>query len=422
MMLALRQEKFLPSVVKALKPIWKTSENFEEVYDAGDNIFLFLFQKEEDMNRVMWASLWSFNKYLLVLHKFEPGDSVSTIGFDRAPFWIQSHGLPMRMQTNEVAEKIVGPLRELEKVEIGDKGFSMGKYLRGTWKRIPREFGDESGRNDGALEIGDKRKEMTPLKEVRTDDWVEKRSKKEAEVVMAGNSWQNIWDWRRIGGGCNAVPLVSMNSLAWNCRGLGNRRTVRALEKVVTSEDPILIFLIKTKLVMSEMEEIKAGLKRIQGLVVPSKGRSSGLALLWKQELKVAVQTYSNSHIDAVISPNDSTQDWRFTGFYGNPETSKREELWLLLKRLASTNTLPWFYIGEFNELMNSRENEGGSTHPARQMKNFCEVISTCQLCDFGYVGQDFTWTRRFGDRGWIRKRLDRALVSTSWVSKFPKT
>ena len=82
------------------------------------------------MNRVMWASLWPFNKYLLVLHKFEPGDSVSTIGFDRAPFWIQSHGLPMRMQTNEVAEKIVGPLRELEKVEIGDKGFSMGKYLR----------------------------------------------------------------------------------------------------------------------------------------------------------------------------------------------------------------------------------------------------------------------------------------------------
>ena len=119
----------LEAVVKALKPIWKMSENFE-VQDVGDNIFLYLFQKEEDMNQVMWASLWSFNKYLLVLHKFEPRDSVSTIGFDRAPFWIQIHGLRMRMQTKEVAEKIVGPLRELEKVEIGDKGFSMGKYLR----------------------------------------------------------------------------------------------------------------------------------------------------------------------------------------------------------------------------------------------------------------------------------------------------
>lgn len=67
---------------------------------------------------------------------------------------------------------------------------------------------------------------------------------------------------------------------------------------------------------------------------------------------------------------------------------------------------------------MNSRENEGGSIRLARQMKNFCEVISTCQLHDFGYVGQDFTWTRWFGDRGWIKERLDRAFVSTNWVSQ----
>ena len=63
-----------------------------------------------------------------------------------------------------------------------------------------------------------------------------------------------------------------MSSLAWNYRGLENRHTIRALKKVVTSEDPILIFLIKTKLVVSKMEEIKVGLKRTQGLVVPSKG------------------------------------------------------------------------------------------------------------------------------------------------------
>lgn len=58
-----------------------------------------------------------------------------------------------------------------------------------------------------------------------------------------------------IGGGCDAIPLVSMSSLAWNCKGLRNRRTVLALKKVVTSEDPILIFLIKTKLVVSEWKK-----------------------------------------------------------------------------------------------------------------------------------------------------------------------
>lgn len=73
------------------------------------------------MNRVMWASLWPFNKYLLVLHKFELGDTISTIGFDRTPFWIQIHSLPMRMQTNEVVEKIVvWPIRGAR--EGGNRG------------------------------------------------------------------------------------------------------------------------------------------------------------------------------------------------------------------------------------------------------------------------------------------------------------
>ncbi|KAK7848774.1 hypothetical protein CFP56_004463 [Quercus suber] len=81
----------IEAVVKALKPIWKTSENFE-VQDASDNTVLFLFQNEEDMERVLWSSPWSFDKYLVVLQKFETGDSVSTMSFYRAPFWVQIHG------------------------------------------------------------------------------------------------------------------------------------------------------------------------------------------------------------------------------------------------------------------------------------------------------------------------------------------
>ena len=77
----------LEAVVKALKPIWKTKENFV-VQDTGDSTTLFLFQKEEDMNRVLWASPWSFDKYLPFLHKLGKGDSISTISFDRSSFWL----------------------------------------------------------------------------------------------------------------------------------------------------------------------------------------------------------------------------------------------------------------------------------------------------------------------------------------------
>ena len=63
-----------------------------------------------------------------------------------------------------------------------------------------------------------------------------------------------------------------------------------------------------------------------QGLVVFSEGSSGGLALLWKPETKVYVINFSRWFIDAhVVCPNIG-QPWRLTGFYGHPDTSKREE------------------------------------------------------------------------------------------------
>ena len=132
-----------------------------------------------------------------------------------------------------------------------------------------------------------------------------------------------------------------MSTMAWNCRGLRNQRIVRALEKVVSSEDPSFIFLMETKLVVSEMDGIKEGLNRSQGLVVPCKGRSGGLALLWKKELKVDVQLYLDSHIDVIVDHGVIGKQWRITGFYRNPETSKRPDSWILLKRLSTLNSLP---------------------------------------------------------------------------------
>ena len=180
-------------------------------------------------------------------------------------------------------------------------------------------------------------------------------------------------------------------------------------------------FLMEAKLVISKLDGIKEDFKRTQGLVVPSKGWSGGLALLWKEDLKVDVQSYSDSHIDAIVGQGDDGQEWRLTGFYDNPETSKKEESWLLLKRLSRLNSMPWVCLGDFNELMNDGEKEGGSARPVRQMEIFCKVINSCNLCNFGYIGQDYSWSRRLGSRGWVRERLDRALVSTNWAASFPQ-
>ena len=211
-----------------------------------------------------------------------------------------------------------------------------------------------------------------------------------------------------------------MSAIAWNCRGLRNSRTVGALQKTVMEEDPSLVFLMETKFNVEEMVEIKHKLERDQGMIVSSVRRSGGLALLWKELQTVDVQTFSPRHIDAIVSEDGGNRKWRFIGFYGNPETNKREESWALIVNLSTRSALPWVCMGDFNEICHRGEKAGGGERPEWQKRVFYFAINKSKLRDLGFVGPEFTWSRKLGARGWVRERLDRALVSTNWTSLFP--
>ena len=51
------------------------------------------------------------------------------IKFDRAPFWIQIHGLPTMCQTKTVGMSIGSTLGEVEKMDANGKGFCLGSFL-----------------------------------------------------------------------------------------------------------------------------------------------------------------------------------------------------------------------------------------------------------------------------------------------------
>lgn len=93
-----------------------------------------------------------------------------------------------------------------------------------------------------------------------------------------------------------------MNSLGWNCRGLGNPRSVRALHDLVRYWDPKIVFLSETKVRKRRMERIKERIGFANGLFVPCQGCSGGLALLWTREVNLEIKSFGSHHIDAVIT------------------------------------------------------------------------------------------------------------------------
>ena len=111
---------------RVLRSVWRADHNFK-VSDLGENKVMFLFQLKDDMDRVLLLSSWSFDKYLLILHKLVCGEVVKDIKFDRSPFWIQIHGLRIMCQTKEIGMSIGATLGEVVKVDANEEGFCLGE-------------------------------------------------------------------------------------------------------------------------------------------------------------------------------------------------------------------------------------------------------------------------------------------------------
>lgn len=87
----------------------------------------------------------------------------------------------------------------------------------------------------------------------------------------------------------------------------------------------MIMFLLETWLDREMMEWVCCQLRFDGCFTVPSNGRGGGLALLWKAEDVVWVDSFSNYHIDAIMQ-GGLENAWRLTGFYGEPKTRRRTD------------------------------------------------------------------------------------------------
>ena len=85
---------------------------------------------------------------------------------------------------------------------------------------------------------------------------------------------------------------------------------------LVKKEDPVIMFLMETRLELRYLEFLRVRLGMCGCFGVNRHGFGGGLALLWRSSVSVHVQSYSNHHIDADVMVEDGLK-WRLTRFYG---------------------------------------------------------------------------------------------------------
>lgn len=138
--------------------------------------------------------------------------------------------------------------------------------------------------------------------------------------------------------------------------------------------------------------------------------------IFWKDPIDISIQSYSDGHIDSLIQHLD--KKWRFTGFYGHPESYNRNQSWELLRRLKEIHELkelPWLVGGDFNEICFDTEKKGGNPRLMKQTRAFRDVLDDCSLQDLNGSGDLFTWVNRRSKENLIFERLDRYVGSVTW-------
>lgn len=118
----------MDSVARTFKPLWR-SENGFKVQVEGDHKVLFVFDNKEDVDRILDAQPWSFDKSLVVLQRYDRNSPIEELSLDKASFWVQVHNIPIRYRNRSVAEDICESIGEVHRSTENSEGEG-GSFVR----------------------------------------------------------------------------------------------------------------------------------------------------------------------------------------------------------------------------------------------------------------------------------------------------
>lgn len=113
-----------------------------------------------------------------------------------------------------------------------------------------------------------------------------------------------------------------------------------------------------------------------------------------------------------------SDSRWLLTGFYGNPNTSKRKESWALLNRLNPHNRA-WCVMGCFSEILFQHKKKGGRPRLESKMSQFRKALICNNLFYIKGNGDCYTWSNKHDHESFTKERLDRLVTNQRWKELF---
>ncbi|KAF3950548.1 hypothetical protein CMV_023716 [Castanea mollissima] len=180
----------LEAVATTLKSAWRTDFSFE-VRDLGENKAISLFEDETDMVRVLTKGTWSFDKYLVAVHKLGEEELIQNICFDKKLIRNWGNNATSTIPRQKKKHDHLGELNE-DDLEGQENDGASPTSSKGTWRRLNREATNTVAMEGVSTEKGPKRKLLSPLGETDPNQLQDKRAKIDIDEVALGKVFKKI--------------------------------------------------------------------------------------------------------------------------------------------------------------------------------------------------------------------------------------
>jgi hypothetical protein len=112
-----------------MKEIWCLVKGVT-ISEVGDGVFLFQFNHNHDLEKVLKGGPWFFGKHMLILGSMVGVKDPSHVSLFAVPFWIQIHQLPVGYMSEKIGEKIATTVGEFLEYDAKNNSQPWRKYMR----------------------------------------------------------------------------------------------------------------------------------------------------------------------------------------------------------------------------------------------------------------------------------------------------
>ena len=184
-----------------------------------------------------------------------------------------------------------------------------------------------------------------------------------------------------------------INTIIWNCSGIGNSPTVNHLNNLVTTHKASLIAVLEPMVDVSKAEEIKRKLN--MDSIWVNLDAEAKIWVLWNSS--ISIQHISDTSQSSTFLVTSSTTKLAYYSFvYGSNDRLLRRDLWVDLINFSANLTMPWVVGGDFNAVCDTTEVIASSEFDFHTAHEFNEFKHLAGIVDLDHKGNFMSWSNNW--------------------------